>query len=263
MKKFSRSIAAMLLCALLSGLLLIGSGCAKQERKPETTKPSAQQNPAASQETDADESTADSTDNDDPKEYQEESRIYDVAEARSENAPAISTLTFAYNGQTLTYPFTLRDMENIGITFYDHIKDRTVDRRGGVGNIDGKTAPGEGDLRLAVTNLASGPVNVMDCVVTYINTTNIKVAVNSVQPQTTTYEEVLALFGRDKEERKNTLYNENIRNGDNPDRQLDYSATFKEEGEVGSSCARLTIMMDVDLESYQMLDSVFRVVYEK
>lgn len=207
--------------------------------------------------------TTEAAGNTDKKEYQAENKIYEVAEAGSEDAPAISTLTFTYDGKTLTYPFTLSDMENIGITFYDHIKDRTVSRNGIVGNIDGLTASGGGKINLAVKNTSSDPLNVMDCTVTYISTENPNVAINSVQPGTTTYEEVLELFGRDKEERKNTLYNENIRNEDelNPDRQLDYSAKFKEEGAVGKTRADLTIMMDVDTESRQILDSVYSVTY--
>ena len=117
---------------------------------------------------------------------------------------------------------------------------------------------------IAVKNYTGDTASVMDCVVTYISNANIKVAVNSVQPGTTTYEEVLELFGRDKEERKNTLYNENIRNqNDDLDFQLDYSASFDDENEVGDRYVQLTVLMNFDSEAHLLLDSVREVIYQK
>lgn len=218
----------------------------------------------SSDETEAAESTANAADSGKDKEYEAENKIYPVAESSSEDAPEISTLTLTYNGKTLTYPFTLRDMENIGISFRDYVKDKTVGRRLGMGNIDGETARGEGKMVIAVKNYTGDTASVMDCVVTYISNANIKVAVNSVQPGTTTYEEVLELFGRDKEERKNTLYNENIRTqNEDLDFQLDYSASFDDEYEVGDRYVQLTVLMNFDSEAHLLLDSVREVIYQK
>lgn len=264
MRKGSKLLKTVFICTLMTGVLLVFSACGKQSDNTQSQKPTANNNPALPEKTDA-KTEADITEGAAQKEYEAENKIYEVAEPNSEDAPEISTLTFTYNGHTLTYPFSLKDMEDIGITFYDYIKDRTVSRRGAVGNIDGMTAPGEGKMVLVATNLSSEPLDIMDCTVTYIYSTNTKYAVNSVQPGTTTYEEVLALFGRDKEERKNTLHNENIRNEDelNLDMQLNYSAVFDEEGVVGDTYVDLTIIMNTDIESHQISDSVYSVLFER
>lgn len=217
-----------------------------------------------SDETESAESTDSADNSGKDKNYEAENKIYPVAESSSEDAPEISTLTLTYNGKTLTYPFTLRDMENIGISFRDYVKDKTVGRRLGMGNIDGETARGDGKMVIAVKNYTGDTASVMDCVVTYISNANTKVTVNSVQPGTTTYEEVLELFGRDKEERKNTLYNENIRNqNEDLDFQLDYSASFDDENEVGDRYVQLTVLMNFDSEAHLLLDSVREVIYQK
>lgn len=266
MRKARKGITAVLLCTLITGVLLISPGCQKAEKSTETGT-FAQGSVSKSTEKAGDEETAKAgTGNENSesenKNYKEENVIYDVAVESGEDAPAISRLTFTYNGETLTYPFTLRDVESLGVSFQDSLKEITVSKGGGQGNIDGRAGTNQGKIAFAVDNLSGEEVNVMDCVVTYISTTNTLVAVNSVQPGVTTYEEVLELFGRDKEERKNTLENENIRNEDkvNLDIQLNYSAKVKEPGAM-TEYIKLIIMMNS--EGHEILDSVYSVTYSR
>lgn len=264
MRKARKRITAVLFCILISGVLFISPGCQKQGNNMET-RTSSQGGVSKSTEKAGNKETTEAgtgNENNENKNYKEESVIYEVAEKNGEDAPAISQLTLTYNGETLTYPFTLRDVENLGISFQDSIKEITVGKGGGRGNIDGRAGTNQGKIRFAVDNLTSEEINVMDCVVTYISTTNTLVAVNSVQPGVTTYEGVLELFGRDKEERKNTLENENIRNEDkiNPEIQINYSAKVDEPGAM-TEYINLTIMMNS--EGNQILDSVYGVTYSR
>ena len=102
----------------------------------------------------------------------------------------------------------------------------------------------------------------MDCVVTSIRTSNTNVAINSIQPGTSTYNDILRLFGRDKEERKNTLENENIRikNEGMADNQLDYYAQFQDL-DGNSYFVTLTILMEREYDPDCLIDSVYSVHY--
>lgn len=194
--------------------------------------------------------------------YKPEKVTYDVTKYNATDVPAITNLTFTYNGTTLKYPFTLKDMENIGIKFGDYIKEKNCPKGKFIGNLEGYTTNSEPKIGLVVTNISSEDLNAMDCVVTSIWTSNTNVAINSIQPGTSTYNDILRLFGRDKEERKNTLENENIRiqNEGMVDDQLDYYAQF-EGPQKNTFDVTLTILMEREYDPDCLIDSVYSVDY--
>ena len=127
---------------------------------------------------------------------QNEDIIYDVHKITEPNDEAITKLTFTYNGKTLTYPFTLKDVENLGLLVDDADKTKQISANSGMGGITVFTGSytEENKITLNVFNETGNTLSSSDCIVNYISTTNIKVSVNGITPGKTNYKNILEKF---------------------------------------------------------------------
>lgn len=189
--------------------------------------------------------------------YEKENKIYEVNNEKNE---FINKLTFTYNGKTLTYPFTLKDMENIGVIVDEENKEKKIVANTGMGNINVyvENYKYENEITLVVSNDTFTEQSSEDCVITYIDTHSIYTTVNGITPGKSNYMDILERFGRDDQKRKNTFYNENLRQKleNNLDNQMSYSSRDNK-----SNLYSLDIVFETD--NNQLVDRVVRVTYTK
>lgn len=194
--------------------------------------------------------------------YKKEDKIYDVHKTNEPNNESITKLTFSYNGKTLTYPFTLKDVESLGLLVDEEYKIEQIRPGTGMGNIDvfiGNYMD-ENKVVLGVVNETGNTISSGDCVVNYVSVTNEKISINGLTPGKTNYKDILEKYGRDSENRKNTFYNENLRQIN----EGDFSRTFiySSESENFYWCY-LEISLEQDYENNSLIDSVQSVVYKQ
>lgn len=195
-------------------------------------------------------------------EYVNEPIVYDVHDLSSENVEAITKLVFTYNNKSLVAPFTLKDMENIGISFDDHFMNEPIASGDGMGNIDGTTRFTYNDnlLHISVVNNTDTTLYSMDCVVDYISTSNTEVTINGITPGTSTYENILKIYGRDNKDRMNLFVNENKRQI----KEGSFTNTFSYSSQNENfEWVYLNITLEVDNENNTLIDKVKTVTYKK
>lgn len=124
------------------------------------------------------------------------------------NGKLIENMTLEYNGNTVSFPFTVKDLINIGFQ-YENLEQANelvkANSYADSGSVKLLTADKNGKLEsISVWNASDTDKKYEDCYVCFITSYSDQITMNGITPRINNYNDVLSKFGRDVESRPDT-----------------------------------------------------------
>lgn len=178
-------------------------------------------------------------DDEDEEETSGKYRIYD----EDVDGNLVENMAFTYNGKTVTVPFTVGDLIDTGLVYKYDTQEMNMIEPGdfNMGGDDLLTANGSW-VHVIAYNTTDSTIPFKDCYVTDIAAESNEVTMNGVTSGVSTYEDVLELLGKDREDMSDTY------DKDDEDRVfwLSYSAEGTKESVGSRKIDSLSFQCDIE-----------------
>lgn len=186
-----KMILLLLAICMTACLMACGSEAEQTRAEGEATEAVAEESEDAGEMT-AEELQAaiEALEEDDEEETTGKYRVFDDYK----DGELISNMAFTYNGQTVTAPYTVGDLIDMGLVYNSELRETEMVEPGELNKsyTDLYTA-NENWVHISACNTTDSPILLSECYVTEISANNNEVTMNGVTPGVSTYEDVLEL----------------------------------------------------------------------
>lgn len=158
-----------------------------------------------------------------------------------ENGEKISQMSIEMGKEKIQLPCTVKELETFGLRPETSLKNIKADTE-----TFWKFLREEKFIFVKIKNLSEVDCPIEDCYVTYVSSGSNNVYLNGINIEDTTYEDVLGIFGRDKEERSHT-YEEFLKE-ENLNEPLTYCVSVEEQSVGNKSIKNIYMKIGISTE---------------